>query len=130
MRRLLRRLRGEQATGPRGERLAARWRRRRGYRILARNLKLGDDEADLVVLDPDRRTVALVEVKTRSAAMPPPEASIDARKQRRLARLAARLQKRRAYADRPIRFDAIAIVWPDGRAAEVRHYVGAFESPF
>jgi hypothetical protein len=32
------------------------------------------------------------------------------------------------YADRPMRFDAIAICWPPSGAPEVRHYVSAFES--
>ncbi len=131
MRRLWRRLiGGRHATGARGERYAARWLRRRGYQILMRNLTLGDDEADLVALDPDGVTVVIVEVKTRRSDEPPPEEQIDGRKRFRLARLAARLQRSGEYEGRPFRFDAVAIVWPDPGRPDVRHYVGAFDSPF
>ena len=121
---------GRHPTGARGEPYAARWLRRRGYQILMRNFTLGDDEADLVALDPDGVTVVIVEVKTRRSDEPPPEEQIDGRKRFRLARLAARLQRSGEYEGRPFRFDAVAIVWPDPGRPVVRHYVGAFDSPF
>ena len=121
-----RRVWGAQSLGERGERLAARWLRRRGYRILHRNLTIGRDEADLVVVDPTGRSLVIVEVKTRSSEAPPPEAGLTRRKQVHLERLAARLQCRREYRDLPVRIDAIAIVWPDGGTPEVRHYKDAF----
>lgn len=137
MRRLLRLLRGGgggggrgAVLGERGERLAARWLRRRGYRILHRGLTVGPDEADLVAVDPDGRTLVIVEVKTRAADAPGPEAGITRDKRRRLARLAARLQERPGFGDHAIRFDAVAIVWPPGGDPEVRHYEDAFESPW
>ena len=131
MKHLLGRLLGSGAAlGARGERLAARWLRRRGYRIVQRNLRVGRDEADLVAIDPDGVTVVIVEVKTRAADAPAPEESLDEKKRFRLARLAARLQQTPGYADRPVRLDAIAIVWPSSGEPEVRHYVAAFESPF
>ena len=122
--------RRQQALGHRGERLAERYLRRNGYRILHRNLCIADDEADLVALDPEGTTTVIVEVKTRSTDEPAPEAAINNKKQFRLARLAARLVKRRQFQDRPIRFDVIGIVWPDQGKPQVRHSVGAFESPF
>ena len=45
--------------GARGERLAARYLKRRGYRLLHRNFKLGDDEADIIAIDPDQRTMRM-----------------------------------------------------------------------
>jgi putative endonuclease len=116
--------------GRRGERLAARALRRRGFRILARNLTVGRDEADLVALDPDGATVVIVEVKTRRDADTPPEASINHHKQQRLARLAAILQRSGTYAGRPMRFDAVAVHFAGDARPEIRHYEGAFESPF
>ena len=116
------------ALGRRGERLAARRLARSGYRILGRNVRLGRDEADLVALAPDGRTVVVVEVKTRSGAQFRGEMSIDARKQRRLVRFATALRQASWCAGRPLRFDAITIVWPRGREPEVRHYEGAFEA--
>ena len=61
----------EVSLGERGERLAARWLARRGYRILHRNLKIGRDEADLVAVDPGGRTPVSGEVKTRASVTPP-----------------------------------------------------------
>ena len=128
----LRRLLGlrRPSVGRRGERLAAGRLKKKGYRILERNYHLGDDEADIIALDPDGITVALVEVKTRSEEFPAPEAGIDRNKQFRMARLASRLMKQKRMEGRSIRFDAVAIMWPPGGKPDVRHYVGAFESPF
>jgi putative endonuclease len=119
----------ELPLGARGEREAARWLRRRGFRILERNFHVGDDEADLLAIDPDGRTLVVVEVKTRAADDIAPESGVDERKQFRLARLAARLMKMRRFSGRPIRFDAIAVIWPQRGAPHVRHIVAAFDSP-
>ena len=118
------------SLGDKGERLAARWLRRHGYEILHSKYTVGNDEADLVALDPDRRTLVIVEVKTRSNAEPSPELGLNRTKQYRMARLASRLAKMRQFRDHPIRFDAVAIVWPPDAKPTLRHYPGAFESPF
>ncbi len=118
------------SLGDKGERFAARWLRRHGYCILHRKYRVGDDEADLIALDPDGRTIVIVEVKTRSTDEPAPQASIDHNKQFRLARLAARLAKRPSFRDRPLRFDAIGVVWPDRGKPQIRHFVAAFDAPF
>jgi putative endonuclease len=119
-----------ETAGQRGERAAERWLRQHGFRVLKRNLRVGDDEADLIARDPDGRTIIIVEVKTRTDADSVPEERIDQRKQFRLARLAANLQRRRGYRDRPLRFDVIAVNLPPHGDPVVRHIPGAFESPF
>lgn len=53
-----------QQIGRKGERVAAKFLRRAGYRILARNQHFGRNELDLVVKD--RQYIVFVEVKTRS----------------------------------------------------------------
>jgi len=102
----------------------------RGYRILERNTEIRDDEADLIALDPDGRTLVIVEVKTRAAPEPVPELAITRAKQQHLVRLAARLQQRARYRNTRIRFDVLVIIWPDGELPQVRHHPGAFESPY
>ncbi len=82
------------------------------------------------MLDPDEQTIVIVEVKTRSTGHHPPEEDIGSSKHRHLLRIAGHLHRRGAYADRPIRFDAVAIHWPPGNRPQVRHHRGAFESPF
>lgn len=118
-----------QTLGRRGERLAAKHLRRSGYRLLESNRAVGDDEADLIMLDPDGRTVVIVEVKTRRSDDVSPELAVNRTKRFRMVRLAANLMKSRAYRDRPVRFDAVAIVWPQRGEPTLRHYAGAFESP-
>jgi len=116
--------------GVRGERHAARWLRKRGYRLLERNRKAGGEEADLVMLAPDGATLVIVEVKTRRRDQPPPEANITPAKQRHLSRVASRLSRSPRYRDRPVRIDVITIVWPEGGAPDVTHYENAFEGAF
>jgi putative endonuclease len=120
-------LRSGGGLGGAGERRAARWLRQHGYRILERNLRRGHDEADLLALDPDGRTVVLVEVKTQRGRGPAPEERIDWGKARRLRRLAVALQARGPYAGRSFRIDAVAVTWPEGEPPSVRHYVNAVE---
>lgn len=123
------RLREHDSAGKRGERIAERFLKQRGYGILERNLHVGDDEADLIALDPDGRTIVLVEVKTSEGDDSCPESRIAGVKQHRLNRLAARLQRRAEYRDRPLRFDAIAVVFPpNGAEPIIRHITGAFQS--
>lgn len=114
--------------GQRGEQYAARWLASRGYRILHRNITFGDDEADIVAIDPDKQTVVIIEVKTRQSAQPPPEASVGQTKQFRLSRCAANLAKRRAFRNRPFRFDVIAIIWPANAKPQLHHWPAAFQS--
>ena len=118
------------SLGSKGENLAAKWLNKRGYKLLHQNYKIGKDEADLIAIDPDGSTVVIVEVKTRTNNEPSPESSINKKKQFNLSRLAARLSKRKEFRGRPFRFDAIAIIWPDGEEPQIKHYEAAFNSPF
>ncbi len=116
--------------GRAGERAAARFLRRAGYRILARNVRLRFGEADLVCRAPDRRTIVVVEVKTRIPApggSPPPEASVHARKRRTLRGIARALARLNRWPERGLRVDVVAVEWPaDGRGRPtIRHHIGA-----
>lgn len=122
--------RGGRSLGARGERVAAKWLQQQGYRLIERNRVVGREEADLVMIAPDERTLVIAEVKTRRSAQPPPEASITREKRQHLSRVAARLMKQQRYADRPVRFDVVTIIWPEGADPEVRHYEHAFEGAF
>lgn len=114
------------SLGEAGERVAARFLKDHRYRILERNLREGKDEADVVALAPDRRTVVIVEVKTRRDDSVTPEEQVSIKKMRRLTRLAQRLQQRDLYRDCPFRFDVIAIVWPHKGKPKIRHHESAF----
>jgi putative endonuclease len=124
----LRRLFPQKPLGQRGEAAAARFLRRRGYKIVARSSRLRPGELDLVALD--GRTVVFVEVKTRQSAQSGhPAEAVDAAKQRRLTRLAVTFLKRHGLLDYPARFDVIAITWPaDQRRPTIEHFQNAFEA--
>jgi putative endonuclease len=116
--------------GQRGEAAAARYLRRRGYKILARGDRFGPGELDLVVLDRDRKTIVFVEVKTRQSdeAGHPLEA-VDENKQRRLTRAAVTFLKRHRLLECPARFDVVAVTWPVGKwFPRIEHVKNAFEA--
>ncbi len=118
------------ALGVRGERLAERSLRQRGYRILHRNYRLGDDEADLIARDPKVTALVIVEVKTRRSDATDPAEHVSPKKQFRLARLAARLLQQPAHRNASVRFDVMAVTLPDEGEPRIQHWPGAFEAPF
>src|SRR5260370_13693920 len=74
--------------GRRGENLAARHLRRRGYRILVRNFRAAGAEIDLVAMV--RETLVFVEVKARQGtSMGEPAQAVGERKRERILRAAA-----------------------------------------
>jgi putative endonuclease len=119
----------KQTLGQRGERAAAKFLRRRGYRILATGDRLKHrDELDIVAAD--GRTVVFVEVKTRTSQIHGhPAEAVDAAKQRRLTKLAVNFLKRHRLLDYSARFDVVAIIWPEGeRKPRIEHIKNAFDA--
>ncbi len=114
--------------GSRSERAAARFLRRRGFRILARNVNLPAGELDLVALD--GRTLVFVEVRsTEGNDADRPAASVDLAKQRKLTAAALAFLSKHRLLDHPARFDVVAIAWPaNQREPHVVHYPSAFEA--
>jgi putative endonuclease len=118
------------ALGQRGEEHAAIWLERRGYAVLRRNVRIGRCEADIVALAPDEKTIVVVEVKTRTRDLTPPELAVNARKREHIVGVAAALARVQPYAAHPFRFDVVAVVWPRGGEPHVRHIESAFEAGF
>lgn len=112
--------------GERGEDFAARYLRRKGYRIVGRRVAVARGDIDLVAIDGD--TVVIVEVKTRSSDLAGgPAAAVDEAKQRQLHKLALIYLKQHGLLQYPARFDVVALVWPEGqRRPQVKHYINAF----
>jgi putative endonuclease len=113
--------------GSRGERQAASYLAKHGFRIVARGVTNRFGEIDLVTLEGD--TVVFVEVRTRrSLDAGHPAESVTAEKQARLTRAALSFLKQNKLLDRRSRFDVVALVWPDGvRTPQIEHYKNAFE---
>lgn len=107
----------DRTTGRVGERLAARHMRTQGYRVIGRNVRLRVGEADIVCEAPDRRTIVIVEVKTRvrrtglsaAGAAVGPEGNVGMHKQHKLRQVAESLARLNDWQNRPIRIDVIAV---------------------
>ncbi|MCR9075465.1 MAG: YraN family protein [bacterium] len=114
----------------RGERAAARFMRKHGHRVIARNLRLPHGEIDLLCVEKSTGTTVIVEVKARSYSAATtrdidPAASITARKRAKLLSLAKSIKKDARFAARPIRIDVISVRFEQGkRGASIKHYSG------
>lgn len=110
---ILKILTSKRRLGNFGERMAARYMRRKGYRILERNYVEKWGEIDIIARK--KNALCFVEVKTRSVDSQSlyetrPAASVNAEKQRRLIRVAneyvRRVHKKNGYT---MRMDIIEI---------------------
>jgi putative endonuclease len=113
--------------GSRSERAAARFLKRLGFRIVARNYSCLLGELDLIALD--GRCIVFVEVRSTEAGdLLKPAASVDDAKQRRLSRLALQFLQKKRLLDQAARFDVLTVSWPADRAEPaIEHYRNAFE---
>jgi len=114
--------------GRRGERLAYRYLRRNGYRVVARNYRArsGRGEADLLGWDGSH--LACVEVKTRrSADFGRPEEFVDRAKQAQLISVAHEFARRADVSPARLRFDVVSVTLEPRLAIEL--YKDAFGEP-
>jgi putative endonuclease len=116
---------GNRGLGARGERTAARFLRRKGYRMLLRGFQTPQGEIDLIARDGD--TLVFVEVKSRRVGEP--AEAVTPEKQRRITRAALQFLKRHGLLEQRCRFDVVTIVWGDGRQKPIiQHFPDAFEA--
>jgi putative endonuclease len=118
----------QENLGQRGENLAARYLRDNGFKIIARNFKCELGEIDIIARHDG--LLVFIEVKTRAYDDPTPEDQVNQEKRHRLTK-AAKLYLARYGSPQPAaRFDVVAIVWPKGRDAQIRHTPSAFDATF
>ena len=115
------------AFGKSGEAEAARFLRRRGYRIVDRNVRLWRGEIDLVAYDGE--VLVFVEVKARRGTRYGGALwAVDARKRHRLTRLASEYLVKRKLGDRPCRFDLVLIQGSPRGSGTIELIQNAFEA--
>jgi putative endonuclease len=109
------------ALGQRGERLAAAYLERQGYRLVAANFVLPvarnrrgvlvKAEIDLVAYEGP--TLCFVEVKTRASDwFAAPETNVDLRKQRQITRAARVYRRFFRVSATPYRYDVVSVILP------------------
>ena len=113
--------------GRRGERIAGRWLMRRGWRVLDRNLRVGQDEIDIVAQSPDSSVVAFIEVKTSTGISDALLMNrVDGGKRDRLRRSARRLASH--YPNQFIRIDLITVTLRRWHQTNVSHWPDVIRS--
>ncbi len=114
--------------GDRGENAAAKFLKRKGCRVLAKQFETRWGELDLICLDGE--CIVFVEVKTRrSAATTQPGEAVDRRKQLHLTKAAFHWLKQNQLLEHKARFDIVTVVWPDhAKQPTIEHFENAFEA--
>jgi putative endonuclease len=102
-----------------GEEYAAAYLEQIGYRLVAanftlpvgRNLRGAIVNAELDLIAYDRNTLCFIEVKTRASDwFAPPQANIDLRKRRQIARAARAYRRLFELENQPFRYDVVTVV--------------------
>ncbi len=103
-----------------GEKTAAEFLKKNGYKILQTNCKTPFGEMDIVAQDGE--FTVFVEVKTRSTeTFGAPAEAVDAKKRERYLKSAAFYLSKEGKTDSPARFDVIEI-----ENGEINHIINAF----
>lgn len=105
--------------GKKGEEIALRFLKKRGYRIIERNYVCKMGEMDIIAKEKD--TLVFVEVKARtSTTFGPPQLAVNSSKQRQLSKVALNFLKEKQIEDMKARFDVVAILLgPKGEEVEL-----------
>jgi putative endonuclease len=114
--------------GQEGEVAAERYLRRKGYRIVAKNLRSSLGELDLVA--EDGRVLVFVEVKARrTGEYGGAIHAVHRRKQEKLIQLASQYLARHHLSNRICRFDVVLLQGTDTSAPLIEHIKSAFDVP-
>lgn len=113
----------KQTLGRLGEELASSFLESSGMRVIERNWRCSEAEADLIAMDGD--VLVIVEVKTRSTDhFGDPEDSVDERKQLKMIE-AAEAYLEESELDPEVRFDIVSVIF-DSRSHLIKHIPSAF----
>jgi putative endonuclease len=112
--------------GRQGEDAAVQYLRRRGMKVLERNLRTPVGEIDLIVRQHD--VLVFVEVKTRrGTSFGSPAEAVGPRKQRQIVRTAKWYLNENPHSKLHPRFDVVSIV-VSGEKFQIEHIPAAFEA--
>lgn len=114
------------SKGTKGELLAVKFLKKKGYKILQRNYRRRTGEIDIVCYD--HGTIAFVEVKTRhSDTYGPPELSVTEAKKRQIVKVASQYVANKKIEGTDLRFDVVSIFYsPDKKQPTINLFQNAF----
>jgi putative endonuclease len=113
------------ATGKEGEKIAADFLKKNGYRIIDKNFRCPLGEIDIVARE--KGAIVFVEVKTRkSSKLGYPEQAVGIRKQKKMSQLAMWYLQKKKIIDTSARFDVVAITMLSS-GNEIKLFKNAFD---
>ncbi len=105
---------------------AAKFLRKHGLKILARNYRVGPGELDIVARDRDM--IVFVEVKAVTFFNADPELKVNREKQKRMIAAAKNFIGRLNLHDRPARFDIMTVKCDSNGKPVIEHEEDAFQA--
>ena len=112
--------------GELGERIAARYLEKSGWKILARRYRSGRRDIDLIAQQ--NELIAFVEVKARATDdFGDPVEAVNQRKQKEITKSAQQWIDRHGRAGESYRFDVLGVLLKERRVF-IRHVPGAFKA--
>ncbi|MFT4594042.1 MAG: putative endonuclease [Phycisphaerales bacterium] len=103
-----------------GEQFASKYLKLAGWTIISRNLHFGHDELDILALDPSRKNLVIIEVRT-TASGGAPEQTVTHKKRSALSRIARALKSEAQRHNCRLRVDVITIRIV-ANTHEIRHF--------
>jgi putative endonuclease len=115
--------------GTRGEKLACRFLRRNGYKVLHRNFR-GRTGGEIDIVCREKDTLVFVEVKTRTREdFGRPFDAVDRNKQKRIARGGLAWLRLLGDPDILFRFDVVEVILPENAEPRIELLRNAFALP-
>ena len=97
--------------GVRGENLAVKFLKKKGYKLISKNYRNSIGEIDIICYYPKNEEYVFVEVKTRSSAsFGLPSEAVNLKKQNKIKQTATFFLKQNKLLDCKIRFDVIEVL--------------------
>jgi putative endonuclease len=120
-----------ETLGEIGEKIAVKFLKKNGYKILERNFKnpLGRRLGEIDIIAKEKNEIVFVEVKARKSGSEDifPEERINHDKLHKLSKIAEHYLKSRKIFDRPYRFDAVTVnIEDDLKTGKIKHLKSIF----
>jgi len=93
-----------------GEEAACRYLKKKGWRMIAKNVRMGRDELDILAVSPDEQTLAIIEVRSTANEKRKPELTITKKKRTAMLRVAKKLLGLAKKHDCELRVDIVSVV--------------------